>query len=65
MDKFFEKMRDLLQDEYDAFLESMKKPAFRGMRVNTLKCSSEDVLSLVDFKTEKTPFFKDGYYKTK
>ena len=62
MDKFFEKMRDLLQDEYDAFLESMKKPAYRGMRVNTLKCSSEDVLSLVDFKTEKTPFFKDGYY---
>ena len=62
MDKFLNKMRELLKDEYDAFLESLNKPAYRGLRVNTLKCSSEDVLKLLPFKTEKTPFFKDGYY---
>lgn len=62
MEKFLKKMRDLLGDEYDSFVESLNKPAYRGMRVNTLKCNSEDALKLLDFKTEKTPFFKDGYY---
>ncbi len=62
MDEFFKKMSDLLKDEYKQFLESMDKPAFKGVRVNTLKCDKDKVLNLLPFEVKQTPFCKDGYY---
>ncbi len=62
MEIFLQKMRELLKDDFDAFLESMEKEPFRGMRVNTLKCEKEKLLPLLPFKTEKTPFCDCGYY---
>ncbi len=62
MDEFLKKMRELLKDEFDEFLKTMDEPAFRGMRVNTLKCDSEKVLPLLPFNVKKTPFYQNGYY---
>lgn len=62
MDIFLNKMRDLLDGDFDAFIESMSQPAFKGVRVNTLKAKSEAFLKLLPFNVKKTPFFEDGYY---
>ena len=62
MDIFLNKMRDLLGDDFDAFEKSMSQPAFKGVRVNTLKAKSDSFLELLPFNVKKTPFFKDGYY---
>ncbi len=62
MEIFLQKMRELLKDDFDAFLESTEKEPFRGMRVNTLKCEKEKLVPFLPFKTEKTPFCDCGYY---
>ena len=62
MEIFLQKMRELLGNDYDSFVESMDKEPFRGMRANTLKCEKEKLISLLPFKTEKTPFCDCGYY---
>ncbi len=62
MEVFFEKMRDLLGDEFEDFLKIFDEPAYRGIRINTLKCQKDKVLELLPFNTTKTPFCNDGYY---
>ena len=61
MKEFFDKMRDLLGDEFEDFLKIFDEPAFRGIRINTLKCEKDKVLSVLPFNTKKTPFCEDGY----
>ncbi len=65
MEKFFERMSKLLSpEELDIFKNEYTKPAYIGVRVNTLKCSTEKLLELTDAFTEAdvTPFCKDGFY---
>ena len=54
-------MRRLLGDEWDAFCEAFTSPlAVRGIRVNRLKCSVEQVTTLLPFALTPTPFCDDG-----
>ena len=62
MDVFLEKMKSLLNDDFDAFVKSMDEPAFKGVRINTLKCDKEKLLQKFPYKLTQTPFYKDGYY---
>ena len=62
MDVFFERMREILKDDFDAFVKAMDEPAFKGLRVNTLKCDKEKFLKIFPYKLKQTPFCKDGYY---
>ncbi len=62
MNEFLKKMKDLLQSEYDAFLSTWDLPAFKGMRINTLKAENEEILKNLPFVKSKTPFYKNGYY---
>ena len=55
-------MKELLGDEYESFESTLNLPAFRGVYVNTLKCTLEKFLSLFEFKTEPTPFSQNGFY---
>ena len=55
-------MRDLLGDEYNSFLEYYEGENFRGLRVNTLKCSAEKLKSLIGFELNPTPFCAEGFY---
>ena len=64
MNAFFDRMRDLLGDEYDRYLETVDKEPFRAIRVNTLKVSADELLPHLPFVTEKVPFAEDGYYVT-
>lgn len=63
MENFFERMKNLLGDEYDDFLKFYNSGlVYRGLRVNTLKCTADKLENLLDFKLEKTPFCPDGFY---
>lgn len=55
-------MKALLGDEYDDFLVCYNAPHFRGLRVNTLKCTADTLRQVLDFPLEPTPFCPDGYY---
>lgn len=63
MKKFFERMKSLLGDEFNDFLKFYNSEKFfRGLRVNTLKCSADKLQMLLDFELVKTPFCNEGFY---
>lgn len=43
---FLKRMQGYLQDEYEAYLETLDEDAYRGLRVNTAKIAVEDFLKL-------------------
>ena len=51
MNIFLDKMKALLGDEFDDFLKFYNSSGehYRGLRVNTLKCSVEKLEKLLDF----------------
>ena len=64
IDVFFDRMKELLGDEYPRYLETVDKEPFRAIRVNTLKISPHELLPLLPFAGEQVPFADDGYYVT-
>lgn len=62
MDEYFARMKNLLGDNYERFLETVDKPAYKAIRVNTLKTSAEELRPLLPFMGERVPFCEDGYY---
>ena len=65
MNDFFDRVSALLtKEDFEIFKNEYNKPAYRGVRVNTLKCSVDKFLALMDdVKAEDaTPFCKEGFY---
>ena len=52
-------MQELLKDEYESFISSYEKPAFKGLRINTLKIKNADMFH---FSLKKIPWCSTGYY---
>ena len=59
---FFERMKDLLGDDFERYIETVDKEPYRGIRVNTLKVLPDELLPLLPFAGERVPFAEDGYY---
>jgi len=51
---FLKRMKNMLQEEYPEYLQSLQQPFHRGLRVNTLKCTVEELKERVDFKLKPT-----------
>ena len=62
MEEFLGRMKSLLGGEYDEFLKYYEAEHFRGLRVNTLKCSPEKLGTLIGFELKSTPFCPNGFY---
>ena len=61
-EKFKEKMKDVLEDEYSAFIDALEnQDAVRGMRVNLLKTSVEIFLKKSPFKLDAIPYVSNGF----
>ncbi len=58
---FDSRMKALLSEDYEKFADCYCQPPFKGIRVNTLKCSAQTVMRHLG-QLCKTPFCKDGYY---
>ena len=53
----------MLGGEYDDYLRYYNSSDnFRGLRVNTLKCSADKLKSLLSFELAPSPFCKEGFY---
>ena len=62
MNEFLIRMKSLLGEEYGRFLKYYEADNFRGLRVNTLKCSADKLRNAIGFPLEQTPFCPDGFY---
>jgi len=68
-EKFLNRMKETLGDEYDDFYKSFDKPRFHALRINTLKATSDELSEVVlstiseDGKPlRKVNWNKNGYY---
>ena len=59
---FKDKMRDLIGDEYEAYIASLSEPAQAGLRVNTSKISVEVFTGLIPFDLKPVPWCQNGFY---
>ena len=59
---FLERMKEMLGDDYDAFLKSYKNPRTYGLRVNTAKLSCQDFQALSLFPIRPIPWINTGYF---
>lgn len=60
--KFKEKMKELLGEEYDAFFSCYKEPHYRGIRLNPLKCDLKTLKAALPFSIQPAPFSPLSYY---
>ena len=63
-EKFLQRMKNMLKEDYDDFLAEYKKKPYKGLRVNTLKCSAEKLQGLLDVKLLESPFSPLSFYIT-
>ncbi len=61
-EKFVERMKEDLKDEFSEFLECYNKEPQIALRVNTLKISPEEFKNTVDFCKERVPWCKEAFY---
>lgn len=61
-EEFRRRMRALLGEDYGAFEAAYREPLRRGLRVNTLKCGREQLLSAMGKPMSPVPFAADGFY---
>jgi NOL1/NOP2/sun family putative RNA methylase len=59
---FLNRMKDLLGDEYDSWIQQLNDNPRRGMRINTLKTDENEFFPLTGLPKEPTPFSDHGYY---
>ena len=60
--EYTKKMKSLLGDEFEEYIKSFDDSRFFGLRVNTLKISSEDFEKISPFSLEKVNWCDCGYY---
>lgn len=60
--QFEDRMKRLLGNEYQEYLQCYQKPHYGGIRVNTLKISPEEFERLCPFSIRKIPWTNNGYY---
>ena len=61
-DEFKKRMKIMLGNEFDEFLECYQKPHFRGIRRNSLKCGEQALQAALPFQINPSPFSPLSYY---
>lgn len=61
-DAFLKRMKEMLGDEFDAFLAGYEAPRTYGLRINTGKMTNEEFERLVPFPVKKIPWIPSGYF---
>ena len=59
---FEEKMRNLLKEEFDAYIACYEEPRYYGLRVNTRKLSAAEFEKICRVAVWRVPGFNDGFY---
>lgn len=59
---FVKKMKSLLGNEYDEFIQSYQNSPSKGIRINTLKVSAHQFPKMVNYDLEPIPWAAEGFY---
>lgn len=62
---FIEEMKELLGEEYPAYLATYERPVRQGLRINLQKLTQEKWEALDPFGCEPVPWIQNGYYMEK
>lgn len=62
---YLARMKALLGQEYEAYIQSFDQERHYGLRVNNLKISTEDFIEKSPFQIEKVHFASNGFYYKK
>ncbi|MGI6012269.1 MAG: RsmF rRNA methyltransferase first C-terminal domain-containing protein [Ruminococcus sp.] len=60
--EFKERMKNMLGEEYPAFITSYDGSRTYGLRVNTLKITPEEFEQICPFPIQRIPWIKNGYF---
>lgn len=61
-EEFLKRMKTILKDEFDEFLNSYERESYKGFRVNTAKVDVAEFMSRMAIEFEKVPWCEDGFY---
>lgn len=61
-DAFVDKMKHLLGDEFDDYIQCYNEKRLYGLRVNTKKISVEEFKKICPFSIEQIPWIDNGFY---
>ena len=61
-EKYLNKMKELLGDEYDDYLNSFNEKRIHSLRVNNAKISNKEFERICPFKIKRIPWIENGYY---
>lgn len=59
---FLDRMKEYLKDEYEAYLDTLQKPRFRGLRVNETRCSIEKFLDISPWDCQPSAICPQSFY---
>lgn len=59
---YIQQMKELLKDEFEAYMQSFEQERYYGLRINTNKISVEDFLKISPFPLEPIPWTDNGFY---
>ncbi|MGM9948108.1 RsmF rRNA methyltransferase first C-terminal domain-containing protein [Floccifex sp.] len=65
MDLFYKRMESYIPDEMEAFMLSLNRKMYQGLRVNTKKISKEKFIQSFSDIEQITPFCDNGFYISK
>ena len=59
---YIQQMKELLKDEFEAYMQSFEQERYYGLRINTNKISVEDFLKISPFQLKPIPWADNGFY---
>lgn len=59
---YIQQMKELLKDDFEAYMQSFEQERYYGLRINTNKISVEDFLKISPFPLEPIPWTDNGFY---
>lgn len=60
--EFDKKIKLILGNEYDSYIECYNQPRWYGLRVNTKKISCDEFERICPFEIKQIPWIENGYY---
>jgi NOL1/NOP2/sun family putative RNA methylase len=59
---FEDRMKELLGEEYEEYLQCFDQNYYSGLRVNTLKITPEEFERICPYEIKRIPWIENGYY---
>lgn len=61
-EKYCENMKELLQEEYTDYIDSLSEKTYQAIRINTRKISLQQWEKINPFRTSPIPWVENGFY---